>query len=212
MSVFINKRKGKLTLLKSDDGINFSVAHEPNEERIGKDECYFSEHFEPITARYFRIVTDLDAGFYEMNLSANHTLGNQLEFTSYRKNKRPIGNPDEASYIKKSDIIDLTNQMDANGVLKTTLPKGNWTILRFGFTASGATNEPASEEGTGLEVDKFSKEALKIHYDAFVGKLIKQAKIDAPNALQYVEIDSYEVGPQNWTDDMEQIFQRAVWL
>ncbi|MDP5230685.1 MAG: glycosyl hydrolase [Cellulophaga sp.] len=208
MSVFINKRKGKLTLLKSDDGINFSVAHEPNEERIGKDECYFSEHFNPITARYFRIVTDLDAGFYEMNLSANHTLGNQLEFTSYRKNRRPIGNPDTASYIKKSEIIDLTNQMDANGVLKTTLPKGNWTILRFGFTASGATNEPASEAGTGLEIDKFSKEALKIHYDAFVGKLVKQAKIDAPNALQYVEIDSYEVGPQNWTDDMEQIFQK----
>jgi len=207
MSVFINKRKGKLTLLKSDDGINFSVAHEPNEERIGKDECYFSEHFEPITARYFRIVTDLDAGFYEMNLSANHTLGNQLEFTSYRKNRKPIGTPDVTSYIKKSDIIDLTNQMDDNGVLKTTLPKGNWTILRFGFTASGATNEPASEEGTGLEVDKFSKEALKIHYDAFVGKLVKQAKIDAPNALQYAEIDSYEVGPQNWTDDMEQIFQ-----
>lgn len=207
MSVFINKRKGKLTLLKSDDGINFTNAHEPNEERIGKDECYFSEHFNPITARYFRIVTHLDAGIYEMNLSANHTLGNQLEFTSYRKNKRPIGNPDEASYIKKNDIIDLTNLMDANGVLKTTLPKGNWTIMRFGFTASGATNEPASDEGTGLEVDKFSKDALKIHYDAFVGKLVKQAKVDAPNALQYVEIDSYEVGPQNWTNDMEQLFK-----
>lgn len=207
MSVFINKRKGKLTLLKSDDGVNFTKAHQPNEERIGKDECYFSEHFEPITARYFRIVTNLDAGFYEMNLSANHTLGNQLEFTSYRKNRRRVINPDQASYIKKNDIIDLTSQMDEHGVLKTTLPKGNWTIMRFGFTASGATNEPASEEGTGLEVDKFSKEALKIHYDAFVGKLIKQAKIDAPNALQYVEIDSYEVGPQNWTNNMEQIFK-----
>ncbi|MGB5418387.1 glycosyl hydrolase, partial [Algibacter sp.] len=207
MSVFINKRKGKLTLLISDDGINFSEAHQPNEERIGKDECYFSEHFEPITARYFRIISDLDTGIYEMNLSANHTLGNQLEFISYRKNKRPIGNPDAESYIKKSDIIVLTEKMNDEGVLKVKLPKGNWTIMRFGFTASGATNEPASDEGTGLEVDKFSKEALKIHYDAFVGKLVKQAKIDAPNALQYVEIDSYEVGPQNWTDDMEQKFQ-----
>ena len=207
MSVFINKRKGRLTLLKSNDGVNFTLAHKPNEERIGKDECYFSEHFKPITARYFRIVTELDTGIYEMQLSANHTLGNQLEFTSYRKNRRRVINPDKATYIKKDDIIVLTNKMNDKGVLKAKLPKGNWTIMRFGFTASGATNEPASDEGTGLEVDKFSKKALKIHYDAFVGKLVKQAKLDAPNALQYVEIDSYEVGPQNWTDDMEQLFQ-----
>ena len=207
MSVFINQRKGKLTLLKSDDGVNFTKAHVPNEERIGKDECYFEEHFKPITARYFRIVTELDTGIYEMQLSANHTLGNKLEFTSYRKRRRPIGSPDENAYIKKEDIIVLTDKMDANGVLNTTLPEGNWTIMRFGYTASGATNEPASDEGTGLEVDKFSKKALKIHYDAFVGKLIKQAKKDAPNALQYVEIDSYEVGPQNWTDHLESIFK-----
>ncbi|WP_298763464.1 glycosyl hydrolase [uncultured Polaribacter sp.] len=208
MSVFINKRKGRLKLLKSDDGVNFTLAHKPNEERIGKDECYFEEHFKPITARYFRIVTELDTGIYEMQLSANQTLGNKLEFTSYRKRRRSIGNPDKSTYIKKEDIIVLTDKMNSDGVLNAKLPKGNWTIMRFGFTASGATNEPASDEGTGLEVDKFSKKALKIHYDAFVGKLIKQAKIDAPNALQYVEIDSYEVGPQNWTDDMEQIFEK----
>ena len=209
MSVFINKRKGRLKLLKSDDGVNFTLAHKPNEERIGKDECYFEEHFKPITARYFRIVTELDTGIYEMQLSANQTLGNKLEFTSYRKRRRSIGNPDKSTYIKKEDIIVLTDKMNSDGVLNAKLPKGNWTIMRFGFTASGATNEPASDEGTGLEVDKFSKKALKIHYDAFVGKLIKQAKIDAPNALQYVEIDSYEVGPQNWTDDMEQLFKEC---
>lgn len=207
MSLFFYQRKGCVTLLKSDDGINFTVAHKAKLQRIGKDECYVKEHFKPITARYFRIETDFDAGIYEMSLSANYTLGNELEFTSYRKNKRPIGNPDKTDFIKKEDIIVLTDKMNASGELNTKLPKGNWTIMRFGFTASGATNEPASEAGTGLEIDKFSKKALKIHYDAFVGKLVKQAKIDAPNALQYVEIDSYEVGPQNWTDDMETIFQ-----
>ena len=207
MSVFINKRKGKIRLLTSDDGVNFSEAHVPNEERIGKDECYFAEHFDPITARYFRLVTDLNTGIYEMELSANYTLGNGLEFTSYRKRKRPIGKPDAKTYIKKKDLLVLTDKMNDEGILEAKLPKGNWTIMRFGFTASGATNEPASEEGTGLEVDKFSKKALKIHYDAFVGKLVKQAKTAAPNALQYVEIDSYEVGPQNWTDDMEQLFK-----
>ncbi|WP_248722493.1 glycosyl hydrolase [Seonamhaeicola sp. ML3] len=208
LSVFINKRKGKIRLLKSDDGINFTKVHTPNEERIGKDECYFYDQFTPTTARYFRVITDLDTGVYELQLSANHTLENYLEFTSYRKRKYPTGKPSPETYIKKEDILVLTDKMDEDGVLKVKLPKGNWTIMRFGFTASGATNEPASDEGTGLEVDKFSKKALKIHYDAFVGKLIEQAKIDAPNALQYVEIDSYEVGPQNWTDDMEHIFQK----
>lgn len=207
LSVFINKRKGRLKLLKSNDGINFTLVKKPNEERIGKDECYFQEHFNPVTARYFRLVSELDTGIYEMKLSANYTLGNALEFTSYRRRKRPIGNPDKNTFINKNDIVVLTDKMDASGVLKAELPEGNWTIMRFGYTASGATNEPASDEGTGLEIDKFSRKALKIHYDAFVGKLIKQAKVDAPNALQYVEIDSYEVGPQNWTDDMENIFE-----
>ncbi|WP_298878685.1 glycosyl hydrolase [uncultured Polaribacter sp.] len=207
LSVFINKRKGRLKLLKSNDGISFTLANKPNEERIGKDECYFKEHFKPIKARYFRLVTELNAGIYEMKLSANFSLGNELEFTSYRRRKRPIGNPEKNTFINKKDIIVLTDKMNNKGVLKTNLPEGDWTIMRFGFTASGATNEPASDAGTGLEIDKFSKKALKTHYDAFVGKLVKQAKIDAPNALQYVEIDSYEVGPQNWTDDMEKIFQ-----
>ncbi|SHM88753.1 glycosyl hydrolase [Polaribacter sp. KT 15] len=207
MNVFINKRKGRLTLLKSDDGVNFTVAHKPREERIGKDECYFYESFKPVTARYFRIETQMDAGFYEMQLSASPVLGNIMEYTSYRKNRRPIGKTDVKAFIKKEDILILSDKMDANGVLKITLPEGNWTIMRFGFTASGATNEPSSEEGKGLEVDKFSKKALKVHYDAFVGKLVEQAKVDAPNALQYVEIDSYEVGPQNWTNDMEKLFE-----
>lgn len=207
INVFINKRKGRLTLLKSDDGINFTVAHKPIEARIGKDECYFYESFKPVTARYFRIETEMDAGFYEMELSTSPVLGNLMEYTSYRKNRRPIKNLATKAFIKKENILILSDKMDADGNLKAKLPKGNWTIMRFGFTASGATNEPASDEGTGLEVDKFSKKALKIHYDAFVGKLIKQAKIDTPNALQYVEIDSYEVGPQNWTDDMEQLFK-----
>jgi len=207
LSVFINKRKGRLKLLKSDDGKNFTLVRKPREERIGKDECYFYESFAPVTARYFRVETELDAGIYEMQLSANHNLENLLEYTSYRKRRRPTGNPSSSAYIKKGDILVLSDKMDEAGILKTKLPEGNWTIIRFGFTASRATNEPASDEGTGLEVDKFSKKALKLHYDAFVGKLVKEAKVDAPNALQYVEIDSYEVGPQNWTDDMEKLFQ-----
>ena len=206
-NIFTNKRKGKISLQKSDDGINFTSFMEPRFERIGKDEGFFAESFEPVTARYFRIVADSDFGFYEMNLSANYDLVNWLELTSYRRNKKPSKTTNQSLFINKESIINLSDKMDASGVLRAKLPEGNWTIMRFGYTASGATNEPASDEGTGLEVDKFSKKALKIHYDAFVGKLVKQAKIDAPNALQYVEIDSYEVGPQNWTDGMEQLFE-----
>ncbi|GGD04683.1 glycosyl hydrolase [Hyunsoonleella pacifica] len=208
MSVFIGNRKGKIRLLKSNDGVDFTLVNTPKAERIGKDECYFYENLKPVTARYFRIVTDMNTHIYEMSLSANETLDNMLEYTSYRRHRRALKNADSKSYIKKEDILVLSGKMDESGVLKTKLPKGNWTIMRFGYTASGATNEPASDEGTGLEVDKFSKKALKVHYDAFVGKLIKEAKVDAPNALQYVEIDSYEVGPQNWTDNMEQLFKK----
>jgi hypothetical protein len=105
--------------------------------------------------------------------------------------------------IRKSDVIDLTSKMRPDGTLDWTPPKGEWVVLRFGYSLTGVTNHPASPEGTGLEVDKLSREDVKEYmntyldnYQSAVGDLMGK------RGLRYVINDSWEAGTANWTDDM----------
>ena len=108
-----------------------------------------------------------------------------------------------ADAIRKDDIVDLTSKLRPDGTLDWTPPQGHWVVLRFGYSLTGVTNHPASPEGTGLEVDKLSREDVKEymntyldHYKSAVGPLMGK------RGLQYVINDSWEAGTANWTDDM----------
>lgn len=201
---------GPVEILKSDDGIAFTTVRECKTVRTGKSEYAFNDHFKTTTARYFRIVAETSLNIKEVELRSTYCIDNPMGRTSLARTENsslsPIGAPDPAMIIDPKEVVNLSASMDRSGMLKTKLPVGNWTVMRFGFTSTGAVNVPSSRDGKGLEVDKLSREAFKIHYDAFVGRVIKAAKPVAPNALQYVEIDSYEVGGQNWTDGLETIF------
>jgi len=206
----LNNSRTKIVFEKSDDGVNFQEVIIPEIRRTEKSEYGVNEQFEGITARYFRVYsTTVDVK--EISLEATYPIENRLGriFMNKQENEnfKPIGSPDPSMVIDKAKIINLTTSVDQNGMLKTTLPDGKWTIMRFGYTSTGAVNVPASNEGRGLEVDKFDRAALKVHYDAYVGKVISEIKPVAPHALQYVEIDSYEVGGQDWTKGFETIFR-----
>jgi hypothetical protein len=105
--------------------------------------------------------------------------------------------------IRKSDIVDLTAKMHSDGTLDWTPPAGNWVVLRFGYSLTGVTNHPASPEGTGLEVDKLSRQDVKEYMDKYLDNY-KSAVGDlmGKRGLQYVISDSWEAGTANWTDDM----------
>ncbi|WP_175416224.1 glycosyl hydrolase [Aggregatimonas sangjinii] len=199
------------TLETSDDGQNFSLVKSfARPTRIGKKKRIFSESFDPITARYFRMSFEKETDIREIDMRATRFFKNYLGYSG-------LGSPgsyldiaqgqDSSTIIDKKSIIDLTGSMSENGVLKGKLPKGKWTVLRFGYTSTAAKNWPASKWGIGLECDKFSRPALKQHFDAFSKRVIDNARESAPNALQYIEIDSYEMGGQNWTDDFATLFR-----
>ena len=47
-----------------------------------------------------------------------------------------------------SRVVDLTGRMGADGSIDWTPPKGNWRIIRLGWTLTGKTNHPAPAEAT----------------------------------------------------------------
>lgn len=212
-SVFLvfKDRHGDATLQISGDGKNFETVRELYKVRTGKEEWAINDSFEPVKSKYFRLQLNQTINIKEAKLLSTQYLNNVLGRTSIARTEdnemTAIGEPTPAMVIDKSKLVNLSESMNHEGVLQTVLPEGTWTILRFGYTSTGAYNHPASDEGRGLECDKFSREAFKIHYDAFAKKVIENTKAVAPNAMQYIEIDSYEVGGQNWTQNYDNIFK-----
>jgi hypothetical protein len=107
--------------------------------------------------------------------------------------------PPAGETVARDGIVDLTERLDASGRLTWDVPGGSWTILRFGYTPTGSTNEPSPASGRGLDCDKMSREAMDVHFAGFLGKLIADVGPRIGKSFVSVHIDSWEVGEQNWT-------------
>ena len=99
--------------------------------------------------------------------------------------------------IQQDNIIDLTTMLQPDGTLSWQVPKGSWTIMRFGCRNNGAVTRPAPMQGLGFEADKMDTAALNAHLDAYVGKILSHLGSNA--GLKTLHMDSWEVGSQNWT-------------
>jgi len=111
--------------------------------------------------------------------------------------------------VAKADVVDLTSRMRPNGRLDWTPPAGRWTVLRFGYSLTGARNSPASPEATGLEVDKLDRAHVKAYFENYLDQY-KSATggLMGQRGLQYVITDSWEAGVANWTDRMFDAFSK----
>lgn len=116
--------------------------------------------------------------------------------------------PADLQIIPKSSVIDLSTQLDRDGVLKWNVPAGEWLILRFGQTARNQKNKSAPSKSTGLDCDKFSTEALDFHLDCMFKKLMPEMEKMAQYSKVGLLIDSYETGDQDWTHDMPAYFKQ----
>ncbi len=119
----------------------------------------------------------------------------------YRLATPPVASNDA---IQREDVIDLTGKMRPDGTLDWTPPAGNWMVLRFGYSLLGISNHPATKEATGLEVDKLNHTYVKRYMDHYLDsyKNTVGGEWMGSRGLRYVITDSWEAGPQNWTDDM----------
>lgn len=206
-----SNRDGLADLEISDDGKTFKQAKELKPVRTGKTEWVINEQFDPIAARWFRLNLRQPLQLKEVNLKATRLIDNFVGRTGMAVESNTtltnLSAPDASMIVEKESVVNLTSSFSVDGRLKTSLPAGKWTVVRFGYTSTGAINWPSSKWGKGLECDKFSRTAFKTHFDAFVQKVIDNVKPVALNALQYIEIDSYEMGGQNWTDNYAETFK-----
>jgi len=112
--------------------------------------------------------------------------------------------------IPRESVLDLTSKMDADGKLIWSAPaaKGDWLVVRFGHTFTGAKSHPAPASGEGPECDKMSKEAIELHFNGMIGKLIQDTGPLAGRTFAATHVDSWEVGAGNWTPRMREEFKR----
>ena len=116
----------------------------------------------------------------------------------------------QAESVRKSDVVDLTSRLHADGTLDWTPPKGTWVVLRLGYSLLGITNHPATEEATGLEVDKLNHEYVRNYMNAYLDSYKNAVGGDlmGNRGIRYVVTDSWEAGSQNWTDNMMAEFKK----
>lgn len=211
----------------SDDGTNYRTIREMN--------IYWphsSADFPQVSSRHFRVLVDStkysDFSGFATKLKAGIPLGG-LEL---HQNPRIEDIPGKALYIRQmgystesdvlssqpdfpedtvipsSKVLDISEEVDAHGLLKWNAPKGKWIVLRIGCTTTGATNEPSPKSGMGLECDKLSKKAIEVQFNALVGKMLADQEALGTKSLKMAHIDSWEVGSQNWTPLFREEFQK----
>jgi len=215
----------KFILSASQDNKDFHKVAEFEIRGLNRTE---SRSFTSISAKYFRLevagLSNYDAylpiGLAEVELLRENE--QPLSFTAIPNlaekaasvkavsedlfYSRDTTHPTNTFPIDK-DVINLTGKMAPDGSLDWAAPEGNWTILRFGFTSTGARNNPATQEGRGLECDKMDTAALNLHYKSFPKKLIATAGEYTGNTFKFFLIDSWECGYQNWTGNFPSEFK-----
>ncbi|MEI6642783.1 MAG: glycosyl hydrolase [Novosphingobium sp.] len=111
-----------------------------------------------------------------------------------------IPTPD-APALPAGAVIDLTGKLQPDGTLDWTPPKGQWRVLRLGYSLTGTENHPAPPEATGFEVDKFDADAVRRYINTYLDTYITAAGPDLIGAkgVRALLNDSIEVGASNWT-------------
>ncbi len=205
-------------LLASDDGTAFRTVRHFTLDRHKLDLnvgpvplAPIAIAFPAVTARYFRLSFSGGCELGEVTLSAAARVERypEKQLSKVFQDPQPpfdayVWPPQDetdaaSSVIAASAVRDVSAQV-FGGMLRWDVPSGDWIVLRIGAAPTGVHNSPAPPEATGFEVDKMSRSALRVHFNAYIGELIRRMPAAQRTAWKHVVADSYETGPQNWTD------------
>ncbi|WP_018475034.1 glycosyl hydrolase [Echinicola pacifica] len=112
-----------------------------------------------------------------------------------------------AYLVNTTEVIDLSDKMDADGLLDWKVPEGNWVVLRFGYTCTDAEVSTSSGEWQGNVLDYMNREAFETYWGEVVNPILEASSEHLGKTLKYMETDSWECGGMNWTSDFGKEFQ-----
>jgi len=121
---------------------------------------------------------------------------------------------DEKKLIKDVESVKvLTRRLDVKGRLLWHVPPGKWVIMRFVCVSVGQHLYLPSPNSTGLIIDHFSAEAVEMHFEYIVEKLLQQMPDLKDTALKFLYLPSYEVASYGdaglvWTPKMVEQFEK----
>lgn len=213
-----SSRDGGCQLWSSQDGKKFDLVTDlKSQTRPGKRVFGFEGGFPAIDARFYKLKFTSPRGrgmvIHEVDLTAFPRRAGWLYEGGRTKSNGVMDRAMAAADYQPADfspmdrVIVLPKGDLSKDVLRTQLPEGIWRVMRFGFTTTGTKNHPPTAAGLGFECDKLDAAVLDKHFAAYMGKVIEEAGPLAGKSLLYSEIDSYEMGWQNWTDDFLTLFQ-----
>lgn len=199
-----------VVLESSEDGTIFKTVCNVPMPLIRYIDAPGTQSFPAVTALYFRLLFSCKTRLTGFSLHGSPRLAGwpgKLNFTEtdLHPNNQDI---DDSLCIDPKSVVDLAKNLQSDGRLVWNVPKGDWTILRIGHTCTGTRNVASPDGAEGLEIDKFSKEAVAAYFRLYLDALIKEAKGFIPTTLKGILVDSYEVGKQNWTADLPIEFEQ----
>lgn len=108
--------------------------------------------------------------------------------------------------VKKDEIIDLTENYK-DGKLEWNAPSGGWTIIRYGYTCTGARTSTNSDGWEGLSVDHLSPKAFELFSNTVIIPLIEAAQ-SVGRSMKFLQTDSWEMDLVSWTDRFPEEFKK----
>lgn len=115
----------------------------------------------------------------------------------------------DATAIPVGGVVDLTTKLNRDGVLDWRAPEGQWKIIRLGWSLTGRTNHPATPEATGLEVDKYDRDAVRDYLETYLSMYKDAAgeNLVGKHGVGAILTDSVEMGASNWTPGLWKTFE-----
>jgi hypothetical protein len=117
----------------------------------------------------------------------------------------------DPAMLVTGDVIDLSDRMDADGLLTWDIPEGEWRVVRYICTNTGQPMISSTPNSRGPMIDHFNAEAGERHIQYFIDRI--ESKLGKPigeSGLTYFYTDSYEVQGQLWTPAMTTEFEKRM--
>lgn len=138
--------------------------------------------------------------------SGARELGGSAPDCRFLLDDHPAVEGEEDALLK--DVVDITGHLNEDGTLIWQAPAGYWTVLRIGYTPTGAHVATSSDNWKGHVIDYLSRDVFDRYWYRVVDPLLQKAGALAGTVLKQLETDSWECGGMNWSPGFAEDFRR----